>query len=248
MLKGDEIVVLDNYFFTTDYQKAIKEKGCKLVCIDDMHDKHYVADVVINHGINNPGLFSIEPYTRLCLGVEWALLRKPFIDASINNKNKNHSDKIENVVVSFGGVDKYHITDKVINILMSKKEIKKIDAIVGATYQENNDLLSSNVLFHRSVSAQKIADVFSNCDLAILSASTVCLEALACNTIVAAGYYVDNQEEYYEYLKYNHFIHGLGSLLKLQSLSLQDINFQIKNILPVQNVTKSYITYFNTLN
>ena len=41
-LQGDEIVVLDNYFFTTDYQRAIKQKGCRLVCIDDMHDKHYV--------------------------------------------------------------------------------------------------------------------------------------------------------------------------------------------------------------
>ena len=31
LLEGDEIVVLDNYFFTTDYQRAIKAKGCKLV-------------------------------------------------------------------------------------------------------------------------------------------------------------------------------------------------------------------------
>ena len=29
-----------------DYQRAIKQKGCRLVCVDDMHDKHYVADVV----------------------------------------------------------------------------------------------------------------------------------------------------------------------------------------------------------
>ena len=36
LLVGDEIVVLDNYFFTTEHQKQIKEKGCKLVCIDDM--------------------------------------------------------------------------------------------------------------------------------------------------------------------------------------------------------------------
>lgn len=45
-LKGEEFVVLDNYFYTSEYQKQIKEKGCKLVCIDDMHDKHYYADVV----------------------------------------------------------------------------------------------------------------------------------------------------------------------------------------------------------
>ena len=31
-LQGDEIVVLDNYFFTTDYQLAIKQKGFRLVC------------------------------------------------------------------------------------------------------------------------------------------------------------------------------------------------------------------------
>ena len=30
-LKGDEIVVLNNYYYTTAYQKAIKDKGCKLV-------------------------------------------------------------------------------------------------------------------------------------------------------------------------------------------------------------------------
>ena len=42
-LHGDETVVLDNYFFTTDYQRQIKVKGCRLVCIDDMHDKNYIV-------------------------------------------------------------------------------------------------------------------------------------------------------------------------------------------------------------
>ena len=32
-LIGDEIVVLDNYFYTSDYQKQIKDKGCKLVLL-----------------------------------------------------------------------------------------------------------------------------------------------------------------------------------------------------------------------
>ena len=72
-------MVLDNYFFTTDYQRAIKHKGCRLVCVDDMHDKHYVADVVINHGQTNPALFDVEFYTRLCLGFDWALLRLSLI-------------------------------------------------------------------------------------------------------------------------------------------------------------------------
>jgi spore coat polysaccharide biosynthesis predicted glycosyltransferase SpsG len=89
-LKGDEIVVLDNYYFDTNYQKKIKEKGCRLVCIDDMHDKHYVADVVINHaeGIVKSH-FSYDPNTLLLLGLKYALLRSPFLKPDSPNQKKN---------------------------------------------------------------------------------------------------------------------------------------------------------------
>jgi UDP-2,4-diacetamido-2,4,6-trideoxy-beta-L-altropyranose hydrolase len=250
MLNGDEIVVLDNYFFTTDYQRAVKAKGCKLVCIDDMHDKHYVADIVINHGINNPALFSVEPYTRLCLGLEWALLRKPFIEASAKTRDKKRNSKVETVAVSFGGIDQYHLTDKWIEILQKNDHIQQINAIVGKEYQTLlPDSSLTHAVFHRSVSAQMIADIFLNCDLAILSASTVCLEALVYNAPVAAGYYVDNQKEIYEYLTMNNFVYGLGSLLNLQTFNLSNIDFASINALPcVCSKVMLYAKYFKSLN
>ena len=79
-LNGNEIVVLDNYYFDTSYQKKIQDKGCKLVCIDDIHDKHYVADIVINHAPGlNKSVFSTENYTKLLLGLDYTLLRKDFL-------------------------------------------------------------------------------------------------------------------------------------------------------------------------
>ncbi|MDR1181687.1 MAG: UDP-2,4-diacetamido-2,4,6-trideoxy-beta-L-altropyranose hydrolase [Bacteroidales bacterium] len=250
MLQANEIVVLDNYFFTTDYQREIKTKRCKLVCIDDMHDKHYVADIVINHGIDNPALFSVEPYTRLCLGLEWALLRKPFLEASLKNRNKKHRNVIENVVVSFGGVDSYHLTDRIINMLLSEPDVLQIDAIAGKAYHsqiENNT--GKSIVFHRAISAQEVASLFSNCDLAVLSASTVCLEALACGSRVAAGHYVNNQKEFYEYLKTNRFIYGLDSLSNMHSFDIHNINFRETNTPPsVCCNTSLYIEYFKTLN
>jgi UDP-2,4-diacetamido-2,4,6-trideoxy-beta-L-altropyranose hydrolase len=250
MLQGNEIVVLDNYFFTTDYQREIKAKGCKLVCIDDMHDKHYLADMLINHGIDNPALFSAEPYTRLCLGLEWALLRRPFIEASLKNRNKKPRNVIENVAVSFGGVDPYHLTDRIINMFLSEPNILQIDAIVGKEYHpqiENNT--GKSIVFRRAISAQEVADLFSNCDLAVLSASTVCIEALACGASVAAGYYVDNQKEFYEYLKANRFVYGLDSLTELQILDIHNISSWKTNAQPsVCCNTNLYIEYFKTLN
>jgi spore coat polysaccharide biosynthesis predicted glycosyltransferase SpsG len=83
ILSKDEIVVIDHYGLDTNYQKKIKELGCKLVCIDDLHDKEFFADVIINHaeGILAKD-YSCKPYTKLFLGIKYALLRHPFLLAS----------------------------------------------------------------------------------------------------------------------------------------------------------------------
>ncbi len=221
MLSGDEIVVLDNYFYTTAYQQRIKAKGCKLVCIDDLHDKHYVADIVINHGIDDPHLFDVESYTRLCLGLDWALLRSPFREVKKTREKK--TEQIENVVVCFGGVDNHNLTDQYINYLKTMyPNITNIHAIIGSFYQTTLPVNTlSNVSFYRNVSATEVANLFSASDLAIVSASTICIEALACGTKVAAGWYVENQKEFYEYLVANNFVIGLGNLLD----SLSDVTF-----------------------
>lgn len=222
-LKGDEIVILDNYFFTTDYQRQIKAKGCKLVCIDDMHDKHYFADIVINHGLSNSAKFSIEGYTQLCLGYSWALLRSPF------RKNRALSSKASkaklDVVICFGGSDFNDLTGRFLDALVSEESINHLIAIVGDKYDTEFKISSSKVSYLHNLSANKMADIFRNSDLAFLSASTVCMEALSCGTLVAAGYYVDNQEELYSELSSKQMIYSLGNLcsFRFTNSTLTDI-------------------------
>lgn len=229
-LQGDEIVVLDNYFFTTDYQRAIKRKGCRLVCIDDMHDKHYVADVVINHGVTNEKLFSIEPYTQLCLGYDWALLRFPFLQPP---QRQQKDRKIEKAVVCFGGSDKNNLTERFVSFLQKEPSVKQIVAIVGDKYQTDNVSQSySKVQYRHNLSASEMSDIFSQSDVAFLSASTVCLEALSRQLPIVAGYYVDNQQEMYaEYVAHN-LIYPLGNLLDLdfERLNFSSIAERIKSL------------------
>lgn len=198
VLQGDEIVVLDNYYFTTDYQKQIKAKGCRLVCIDDMHNKHYVADIVINHALCDSTLFSREVYTGLCLGPSWALLRKPFLENLLRKRAERlETSVVERVTVCFGGADSFHLTDRVSRILEDIPEIKCIDCI-DSRHKRN---------------AREVADSLSAADMAFVSASTVCLEGFACGVPVAAGYYVDNQVGVYEEYKRRGYIIPLGNLL-----------------------------------
>ena len=205
-LKGDEIVVLDNYFYTTDYQKEIKSKGCKLVCIDDMHDMHYVADVVVNHGFAKVCDFSKESYTKLCLGPQYALLRLPFLN-STESKERDY-----NWMVCFGGSDENNFTGKTIERLLVKEPPKGIVAVVGDAYRYREELEKKGVAVRSRQSAPQMADLFRSASNVVCSASSVCYEAMACGCKVFAGYYVDNQQDFYENLAKRQCIIPLGNL------------------------------------
>jgi len=242
LLNGDEIVVLDNYFFTTEYQKQIKEKGCKLVCVDDMHDKYYVADIVINHGFVDPNQYQKADYTQLALGCEYAILRKPFLSKFIGNKNNGEW------LICFGGSDSNDLTSKVATILSYREDISKIHAVVGDAYRYL-DVLNKieKVVVHTRLSAEEMASLYRISESVVCSASSVCYEALACQCTIYSGYYVDNQEEFFNKLSEENFIVPLGNLLTA------NLDFLLKRQevhtcrFPIDNIIKNYHALFEQL-
>lgn len=249
LLTGDEIVVLDNYFFTTDYQLKIKKKGCLLVCVDDMHDKHYVSDVVINHGLHDPLLFSVEPYTKLCLGYDWLLLRNIFLEKI--NIRKLYPPFLSKVILCFGGSDSNDFTGKAIRELNVMPSVSEIIAIVGDKYKGLGYVNSPKVQYKHNLSAEEISDFFSYADYAFLSASTVCLEAIACHIPVAAGYYVENQMDFYKELSSLNLVYPLGNLFQADWKSEIEAAFlgknQMKSFQCSGDVAGKYRSLFHSL-
>lgn len=227
LLTGDELVVLDNYFFTTDYQRQIKEKGCKLVCIDDMHDKYFVADMVINHGFAKVDDYNISLKTKLCIGPKYALLRRPFLQVEHGKKRRKNS-----WIVCFGGVDSLNLTGQAVQAILSADSNAKVTAVVGEKYQYKDEFAGTeNVIVCSSLTAQEMADLFSLTERVVCAASSVCYEAMACGCKVYAGWYVDNQIFFYEGLKENRYIIPLGDLRKGIVIS----NYLKTNILILKN-------------
>ena len=250
-LQGDEIVVLDNYFFTTDYQRSIKQKGCQLVCIDDMHDKHYVADIVINHGVMDAVQFSTEPYTRLCIGLDWALLRKPFVEAI--NQLTNKKDNL--IVFGFGASDPLKLSVVVADIIENLDV--KIDAvgIIGDGVKNFIDFSKyKNTKFVSNLTAKEMAALFSKARYSILPASSMCLEAIACRCKLIVGYFVDNQKRFSDYLTQNRFSYNLGNMadnqfaerLKILLNDINDPSLPIPLTLKV-GIRERYIQIFKSL-
>ena len=179
ILSGDEIVVLDNYYFNTEYQQSIKNKRCKLVCIDDIHDKHFVADVVINHAVGiKKESYSVAPYTYLFLGTDFALLRPEFLIR--DDKNEGSS-----LLVCLGGADKENVTLQILKLLEDKQFPHQSYVVVGDACQYYQDLITFqqssklNINVLKNLSAQKMADIMSECRYAICPPSTVSYEYLS---------------------------------------------------------------------
>ncbi len=212
-LKGEEIIFLDNYYFTPEYEKKIKIKGCKLVVLSPSKPHHY-ADIVINYIDKDLSHYSIEPYTKVVAGLEWSILREPFRRVCDSTKRKKG-----NVVISFGGTDQYSLTEKVVDSIGVSKYHLSVICTNSVSIERRRALSNKGVKVYTDITAEIVAELFEQAEYAILSSSSVCLEALSRGAKVIAGYYVDNQANFYHALIKEHYIIGLGDLLVQNSFS-----------------------------
>tara|TARA_B110001450_G_C17604990_1_gene474700 strand:+ start:315 stop:1319 length:1005 start_codon:yes stop_codon:yes gene_type:complete len=232
MLNGDEIVVLDNYFFTTDYQIQIRSKKVILACIDDLGDKHFVSDLIINHiDISPYKTYSKESHTKLILGIENALLRKEFFELKQLSSEKENS-----LLLAFGGVDFNNLTYKYLTILIKSKLNVTIDVIINKKNEKFKEIFEEasnnyNVNVYFDLSANEVRSLMLKSKTAILPSSTMCIEGITSGINIVSGYYVNNQKYAYLYFMNNGFITGMGDLNDIQEkLLIKQVEMNLKKI------------------
>lgn len=207
-LMPDDIVVLDNYYYPAEYQSEIRTRCRALVCIDDVHDRHFVSDVVMTFCPLDREDFSMEDYTRFYGGIKWSFLRQPFLAPA----RQRPSGTIRRIAMAMGGADPFGLTDRYIALLRRIAPDVVLDVLAGQTvrvsYQQDQRLH-----IWRQADAKTIAEIFDNADLGIFPASTVCVEAFSRRLPIAAGHYVDNQEEFYAYGVEHGWFAPLGCML-----------------------------------
>lgn len=218
LLNGDEIVVLDNYFYTTEYQKQIKDKGCKLACVDDLHNRHFVCDLILNPALLSDTQYDAESYTVMCLGLEYALLRRAFLQ-----QNNMVTKKTGSWLLAFGGSDYDNMTEKYLSFLQDDERVKSITVIVGDAYKYHDSLKKySKASVYKNLTAEEMSVKMQQAEYAVLPSSTISIEALACGCKIANGYFVDNQIETAEMYKREGYCVGLGDLHKVSDASFID--------------------------
>lgn len=223
-INKESIVVIDGYNFDSLYQQKIKDRGAVLVCIDDLHNREFFADLIINHA---PGIsyqdYRAQQYTQFALGPEYALLRPAFLKAATQ---KRQISKIETLLICFGGADISNLTQKALEAAVDIPQLQKIYVVTGAAYRYQStlvQLVTDKVELYEAVDENKMLQLMQRADAAIVPSSGILFEVLAAGCIAFSGYYVDNQQEVYKNFKAMNAFEDLCDFSDLQNALQQKI-------------------------
>tara|TARA_B100000767_G_scaffold120944_1_gene115306 strand:+ start:127266 stop:128279 length:1014 start_codon:yes stop_codon:yes gene_type:complete len=232
---SEYIIVADGYQFSSTYQKNIKEKGFKLIYIDDLAQEHMYADVVVNHSpYAHESHFSKEPYTKLALGTKYALLRPLFLDEAKQNKS---IQIIDSAFVCFGGVDSLNLTKKAVEAVLKSPNFKQIHVVLGGAYTHGEIFnlekkYSNKITTYRNLPEDQLIKIMKKCNFAVAPASTILYELCCVKMPVLSGFYVDNQELIYRGFLNNEAISKGGNMKNHQT---SDFLKNITKVLDTQN-------------
>jgi UDP-2,4-diacetamido-2,4,6-trideoxy-beta-L-altropyranose hydrolase len=232
------IVVLDGYSFNSDYQKGIKTIGALLICIDDLHEEAFFADLIINQAPNtNSGQYKALAHTLFALGLEYALLRPQFLAAA---KGEKASKKKETAFICFGGSDNLNLTERALRNVLKFTEFKKVLVVTGASWQQQDSLLQlvssdMRVEYFQALTEAQMIEQLKRADVAIVPASGILNEVLALGVRPIAGMYVPNQKYAYENQK------ATGSILDAGSFADKEIESALQRFLKEDSVHTNII-------
>jgi len=215
VLTAADIVVLDGYHFDFEYQQIIKQATVSLVGIDDIQAYPFLADVIINQsgGINSEN-YQVQPYTKLCLGPNYALLRAPFLEAAAKHRSVT---AIKKIFLNMGGADPENHTGRLIQLIISQYSAISLEVVIGSAFSHQEalqELISANpnITLHLNLAAEAMCRLMQSCDAAILPPSSVSYEWCSVGGLLFLHQIADNQQYMQAFLLENQLAFSLADL------------------------------------
>ena len=182
-------VVIDGYHLGTDYQRAVREAGARVLVIDDHgHLDRYEADILLNQNLGAPDYRNRAPGARLLLGPRYALLRREFRDVPARATR----DVACRVLVTLGGSDPDNVSSRVLEGLGSVALPLEVQLIAGAG-NPHVDALARAPGVELVVDAHDMPARMAWADLAVTAAGSTSWELARTGTPQLAIAIADNQ-------------------------------------------------------
>ena len=175
-----DLVINDKLDTTLEYMQGLKKLSIKTLNFEDLGEGSKIADLVIN---------AIYPEKQIIknhyFGHDYFILRDEFI----YSETKDNKEKIEGILISFGGVDPNNYTKKVIETIYEycMQHAIKINVITGFGYKKYDSIDNyKNINIYKNVA--NISKYMLEADLIFTSAGRTTYEvaSIGVPTIVLA--------------------------------------------------------------
>jgi len=229
-----KVFIVDSYDVTPEYLKEIKKNfsNMLLVAIDDLGEKIYPVDILINGNLYAEKLDYSEQRklgTKLLLGPKYLPLRKEFRNCYPHKIR----DDVEDILVIFGGSDVTGLTEKVLYILVSMNLDKvKIHVVLGYGFEraiEREFKDNSNIYFYRNLNANEIKGLMEKADIAISAAGSTLYELATCGVPTIAIVTAENQNLLKEELERRGIVIGMKGCEELNNVLVDNIKLLLTN-------------------
>lgn len=155
-------VAFDGLTFDYNSDSILRRYRIKVIRISDIPKGNITADLLINPNLIAQDLdYEFSNYTKKALGVEYALLRKEFLEEGVNSKSTSRTKRRKKILVTLGG---------------SNQNNEKLYEVFNKFSELNNSQYSIELL--ADARSLNMAQKMKNSDLAFVSAGITMWEAV----------------------------------------------------------------------
>ncbi|MBP5280947.1 MAG: UDP-2,4-diacetamido-2,4,6-trideoxy-beta-L-altropyranose hydrolase [Lachnospiraceae bacterium] len=196
-----KLLVIDSYYVTEHYLKALQEV-VNTVYLDDLAAFAYPVGLLINYNVYGPYMDYKSLYEKanvalpeLMLGPEYVPLRKQCQGLP----RRTVEAEVKNVLISTGGTDPLHVSLSLLKHIEGMgqgTDPHHYHFLVGNGNPDREELLQlaqkqENVTIHYNI--PEVTSLFLKCDLAISASGSTLYELCACGTPTITYAMADNQ-------------------------------------------------------
>lgn len=197
-------LIVDHYAIDQTWQTLLKESCKKLMVIDDLADRQYQCDILLDqtYGRKKEDYLSLVPKKcQMLLGPQYALLRPEFAEWRDYSLKRRANPELKKLLITMGGVDPDNITDQVLEALKTCDLPKALEIIVvmGET-APNIDAVKTQAKImpyttQVKTNVNNMAELMANSDLAIGAAGATTWERCCLGLPTIQIILADNQKE-----------------------------------------------------
>lgn len=219
-------IVVDHYALDYRWEERLRADGVKMFVIDDLADRHHSCDALLDQNLRcnmkERYVGKVPDGCDLLLGPTYALLQSDY--ARLRPKCLRKEGAVRRVLVSFGGVDKDCLTEKVLFALAQLNiPTLEIDVVLSSSSPQFGRIVQfavnkPDIRVHDRVPS--LAGLMLTADLAIGAGGTTNWERMCFGLRGVVITVADNQKPTAKELASNGFILWLGDIADVNEMVL----------------------------